>query len=480
MVFVEDVYRSCRRRKRASLSFGRMNRLSSLFAVCFFLFALSSTAPPVSARSRHHQQSSSAKASTKDPDDYYNILGVKKTAKPKEIKSAYRKLALKYHPDKVEESEKEAAEEKFVKVSEAYSVLSDEEKRKVYDQYGKQGLEAMERGQDPAAAGFGGGFPGGGGGFGGHHGGGSTFHFSSSGGGGGAGFDPFKLFEQMFAEQSGGGGGGGFGGGGFGGGGFGGPQQPRTDLFPKDTPNVSKLGSPKFPNKTSKNLWLIIFYDNESRACANAKSQVVALAEKVKDGYKIGAMDCGKNQKEMAFCDKHGISIDSLPQFAFVVDGEIKLYEGRNSQPSAKKLHEFAMENMPKQLVVNINHVQQADERLLKEVFSVRKAKQDAAILLLSDKYETSALYYSLAYKYRKSFVFGESRAKNLSLAKEFHVKKYPLLIAFVPAGTGDEKYNDKADLIRYKGSVKSKDISKWLDGISKKIKAKRRVKTEL
>jgi len=62
-----------------------------------------------------------------DSDNYYAVLGLSKRAKAKEIKSAYRKLALKYHPDKAED--KEEAEAKFVKISEAYAVLSDDEKR---------------------------------------------------------------------------------------------------------------------------------------------------------------------------------------------------------------------------------------------------------------------------------------------------------------------------------------------------------------
>jgi len=85
--------------------------------------------------------------------DYYKILGLKKTCSDKDIKKAYRKLALKYHPDKVPEDQKEKAEAKFLKVSEAYSVLSDKEKRDVYNKYGKEGIEAMEKGWDPKQGG---------------------------------------------------------------------------------------------------------------------------------------------------------------------------------------------------------------------------------------------------------------------------------------------------------------------------------------
>ncbi|MBU1341907.1 MAG: J domain-containing protein [Proteobacteria bacterium] len=67
-------------------------------------------------------------------DDYYQILGIDKKASASEIKKAYRKLALKYHPDKTEGDK--ALEEKFKKISEAYAVLSDAEKRNQYDTYG--------------------------------------------------------------------------------------------------------------------------------------------------------------------------------------------------------------------------------------------------------------------------------------------------------------------------------------------------------
>ncbi|MFC1837344.1 DnaJ C-terminal domain-containing protein [Thermodesulfobacteriota bacterium] len=71
--------------------------------------------------------------------DYYEVLGVKKDSSSQDIKKAYRKLAMKYHPDR-NKGDKEA-EEKFKKISEAYAVLSDDEKRKQYDTFGASGFQ---------------------------------------------------------------------------------------------------------------------------------------------------------------------------------------------------------------------------------------------------------------------------------------------------------------------------------------------------
>ncbi len=71
--------------------------------------------------------------------DYYEVLGVKKDGSSQDIKKAYRKLAMKYHPDR-NKGNKEA-EEKFKKISEAYAVLSDPEKRKQYDTFGESGFQ---------------------------------------------------------------------------------------------------------------------------------------------------------------------------------------------------------------------------------------------------------------------------------------------------------------------------------------------------
>lgn len=81
--------------------------------------------------------------------DYYEVLGVGKTATGDEIKKAYRKLAIQYHPDK-NPGNKEA-EEKFKEATEAYEVLIDDKKRSVYDQYGFDGVKNMGGGFDPSA-----------------------------------------------------------------------------------------------------------------------------------------------------------------------------------------------------------------------------------------------------------------------------------------------------------------------------------------
>ncbi|MBL9115650.1 MAG: molecular chaperone DnaJ [Verrucomicrobiaceae bacterium] len=103
--------------------------------------------------------------------DYYEVLGVAKTSTPEDLKKAYRKLAVQYHPDK--NPGDKSAEEKFKEVGEAYDVLNDPEKRAAYDRYGH--------------AAFQGGMPG-----------------AGAGGGGGGFHDPMDLFREVFGGAGGG------------------------------------------------------------------------------------------------------------------------------------------------------------------------------------------------------------------------------------------------------------------------------------
>jgi molecular chaperone DnaJ len=85
--------------------------------------------------------------------DFYEVLGVERESTPDAIKKAYRKLAIQYHPDK--NPGDKTAEEKFKEVTEAYEVLSDEQKRSSYDQYGHAGVDPSYSGGGPGPGGFG-------------------------------------------------------------------------------------------------------------------------------------------------------------------------------------------------------------------------------------------------------------------------------------------------------------------------------------
>ena len=129
--------------------------------------------------------------------NYYSVLGLKKGASDEDIKKAYRKLAMQYHPDRNADDSK--AEEKFKKVSEAYAVLSDKKKRGQYDQFGSEGFHQKFSQEDifrdfdinEILRGFG---------FGG--GGGNPFHSQESPFGGGGGFgNPFSQGRHSQRES---------------------------------------------------------------------------------------------------------------------------------------------------------------------------------------------------------------------------------------------------------------------------------------
>ncbi|KAJ1504025.1 hypothetical protein HMI54_006614 [Coelomomyces lativittatus] len=129
--------------------------------------------------------------------DYYTIMGVPRTATEDDLRKAYRKLALEFHPDRNKDPK---AKEKFQELSEAFEVLSDSNKRAVYDQFGEEGLKGVPRDAGGDASGFSG-FP-----FGGGMPGGATFSFTTSGGGGGGGkggfrpSNPEEIFKHFFSQ----------------------------------------------------------------------------------------------------------------------------------------------------------------------------------------------------------------------------------------------------------------------------------------
>nr|CCA18675.1 Type II (General) Secretory Pathway (IISP) Family p [Albugo laibachii Nc14] len=256
--------------------------------------------------------------------DYYAILGVKKGCSDRELKKAYRTLALKYHPDKTEEKDRDAAQEKFVEVSEAYEVLSDPKKKEEYDQTRAFG------GGNNGNGGFGGGR-------------GSTFSFNT----GGIKMDPFAMFEKMFGKssQSGGRRGGSnifqeFQFGGIDGSGQQRQRQakPKSSLYDKNS-NVVILSKKKFPSKPAKHEWLIHFYSMKDKKNTQWKKTMTTIASDLGGKVKVGGLNCDEYP---TVCLQKKVDLKSLPAFGYAWNGELKLYKGDLGE---YELLQFAAEN---------------------------------------------------------------------------------------------------------------------------------------
>ena len=288
--------------------------------------------------------------------DYYSILGVGRDADDKAIKKAYRKLAMKWHPDKNAGNE-EQAEKRFTEIANAYEVLSDAEKRKLYDQFGEEGLSGGPSG-GPSGGGGGpgaGGFPGGGG---------AHFRRTSFAHG-----DPFELFNKMFGGGKGRGKGkGGSGGmmddlmgsmmgdlmGGMMGGGAGQQQRQHRagagagaggrgpsgaeapDLYTKESP-VLRVGA--LPTPSSSRNWLIHFYSPSSPKSQGIAKTWEKLARLLPESVKVGAVNC---DKKPAVC-KQASELGALP-VGLWVRGQFIALDKR--QLTAKKIKQLVLKHL--------------------------------------------------------------------------------------------------------------------------------------
>lgn len=374
--------------------------------------------------------------------DYYSTLGLKKNAKEDAIKKAYRKLALKYHPDK-NQDKTEWASKKFQDVAEAYEVLSDSEKRAIYDQFGEEGLKHGAGGGDPSG---GGGFPGGGS-F--RPGGGTRFHFEAG--------DAQRTFEQFFGTGTPGGGnifdeffGSGGGPAGFGGGGGGGGKRPSAqDLYPKGS-KVGKLSEAKFPKKGSAHVWLVHFYSPQSRECSQLAPSMERLAEGLQGVAKVGAVDCSSPKSER-LCAQQGVR--DYPSLFIVVDGQVTKFDGRADVPG---LHDFVMANLPTDQLANLRRRDQADAFLASECKG--GSEWGTCGMLFTDKYDTSAALKALSFRYRARVAFGEVRGKNDALANSFQISTYPTLVFFC---NGDSNVS-----FAYEGELKAEALDTFVKGL--------------
>lgn len=199
--------------------------------------------------------------------DYYKLLGVKRNADETEIRRAFKKLSLKYHPDKNKDNP-EKAKKKFIEIANAYEVLSDPEKRKTYDQFGEEGVNQKTQ--------------------------------RDSQGGQGGGFGQNMNYDDIFKQFFGGGGGGGnfnfnFGGGGHQGGGRQAKPQAPNPFENSDVVQLTMDTLSKFYRRDI--VWVIYFYKPQNKNVENVAKELKEMAEKMYNVIGTGAVDCEENEE---------------------------------------------------------------------------------------------------------------------------------------------------------------------------------------
>ena len=387
-------------------------------------------------------------------EDYYKILGVKRTATKAEIKRAFKKLSLKYHPDKNKDNPKKA-KEMFIKIANAYEVLSNDEKRKIYDQYGEEGIKAEEQGGGAGAhfnfdnmgfeeifSQFFGGGKGGGG---------AKFEFNMGGGGnkrqGSSGFGGFGgIFDTIF----GGGGNGGFGG--FQGGQQGRKQKPKDGMKDQNYFKNTKVKSIKMKSLTllysRKNIWFVYFYRKGDQNYEKYVKTMIEFAEKTEGLFNAGAVNCIKDEE---ICEEFEVS--QTPSIMFFSENE-KDYNRYDGKVDFNSLFNYATKRMS-------YYVNEITKEKLSDFFSKKNDKYH--VILFTSKDSTPSLYKALSKFFINKLIFGEVHKTQTELVELFKIREFPTLMVML-----DEEKN-KYEI--YKNKMNYESIKSYLNKFVNKKK---------
>lgn len=430
-------------------------------------------------------------AEAKDP---YKVLGVDKSASQQEIKKAFHKLSLKYHPDK---NPSKSAQAKMAELSNAYELLSDEEKRKNYD------LTGDESGRAPPESGFpGGGYNGFGGGSPGHHGrhdggyqrtfyrnfqGGPdmgqywTFHQSQQqahaskkkeeasqgwsgfnfpfdfGSGGGGMFDTFfgsagKKFQN--ARDS-------FGG--FGGGDSGPKQRKSVEL----SKAVEQLDSSAFLEKVSgpePDIWLVFFYRPVSSTEVDEKTSIVnSMAEDLSGIIQVGSVNC---QVQSKLCRDNAPSVlhsNSPVLEIYTVPDKSTPYQFTGVW-TEKGVKDFVVRNIP-------NLSTRLDNQKVIQLWT--KLLDLPQAVLFTKKKETPAIWRALSGVFDKRIKFYDMQVESkmdTKIGQQFGVKTYPAVVGML--GNGEDYVVASEKIFAQTGKNMVKELKKFLEDLEKRSKA--------
>uniref|UniRef100_A0ACD5XP26 Uncharacterized protein n=1 Tax=Avena sativa TaxID=4498 RepID=A0ACD5XP26_AVESA len=405
-------------------------------------------------------------AKTLDP---YKVLGVDKNASQRDIKKAFHKLSLKYHPDK---NKDKGAQQKFEEINNAHEILSDEEKRKNYDLYGDEngnpGIGGGNFGGRDGHTHFTGSGPrntyfssGDGWQTMGGQGNGKTFSFSFGGNPGADGANPFgfdigDVFSNMFA-----------GGGSMGGsqhGGLAGSARPgaRTSSQHTSPVTIQEVTMQTFNKEVADQgiTWLLLFYTKQANGQFVLESVLEDVARSLDGAVRAGKVNC---DNEKALCKKTGVSVGKTARlfiysYSTTEKGSLHEYSGDND---AKSLKIFCQEHLPR-------FSKRVDIRQFS--FPSNALPNLPQVFLLSTKKDTPAMWRAVSGMFRNRLIFYDAEVKDVSLPllKRLGVKNVPALIG--------RKINGEEQLLKDGISVKDlrsgiKELKTLLESFEKKNK---------
>ena len=300
-------------------------------------------------------------------EDYYHLLGVKRDASKAEIRRAFKKLSLQYHPDKNKNKKNpEKAKEMFIKIANAYEVLNDDKLRKIYDQHGEEGVKQHQQGGGQQ---HGGNFQ-------------DIFNFFFHGGMGGG-------FHQNVQE---------------------GPENnffENTDVLQLKMDNLSKL-------LNRRKIWFVYFFKSKDGGFQETKKKIVDIASQSYGIFNFGAVNC-KDDEEI--CEDY--SVYSTPKVIYFPDSgsDEEEYKGPIEFQSIFKYGAKLMQNFVR--VINKDNYN--------DFMSTHSERYH--VLLFTSKKITPPLFKALSKDYLNHLSFGEIRQTEIELIKTFNINSFPTLI---------------------------------------------------
>ena len=309
-------------------------------------------------------------------EDYYRLLGVRRDASKEEIRRAFKKLSLKYHPDKNKNKKNpEKAKEMFIKIANAYEVLNDDKLRQIYDKHGEEGVKQHQQGGGQQ---HGGNFN-------------DIFNFFFHGGMGGG-------FHQNFQE---------------------GPEKnyfENTDVLFLKMENLSKL-------LNRRKIWFVYFFKSNNEGFQEAKQKIIDISSQTYGIFNFGAVNC-KDDEEI--CEDY--SVFSTPKIMYFPDSgsDEEEYKGPLEFQSILKYGARLMQNFVR--VINKDNYNDF----------LTSHSERYHVLLFTSRKTTPPLFKALSKDYLNHLNFGEIRQSESELIKSFNVNKFPTLMVIKEAESNE------------------------------------------